>query len=184
MISESTAEATFLEQFQELAVYLGVEPKCPQQRSFWRPLSCLFPVRSAPLSNGMRVSENHPRKTHGFWSKIGSGDSFGRCWAQIVQDVFKSALNWWPRAPFGCTWTLCGACWAHFQPAFDQMLLQLELRRLTFSQFSRKCVICVFRCHSRAESLLLQVPASKSEPLATKSHTETLWRSRSSPAEQ
>ena len=39
-----------MEQFQELAVYLGVEPKCPQQRSFWRPLSCLFPVRSAPLS--------------------------------------------------------------------------------------------------------------------------------------
>ena len=55
-----------IEQFQELAVYLGVEPKGPQQQSFWRRLSCLFPVRSAPLSNGMRVSENHPRKTHGF----------------------------------------------------------------------------------------------------------------------
>ena len=55
-----------IEQFQELAVYLGVEPKCPQQLSFWMPLSSIFPVRSAPLSNGMRVSENHPRKTHGF----------------------------------------------------------------------------------------------------------------------
>ena len=61
-----------IEQFQELAVYLGVEPKSPQQWSFWIPLSCLFPVRSAPLSNGMRVSENHPRKTHAFWSKLGS----------------------------------------------------------------------------------------------------------------
>ena len=37
-----------------------------QQRSLWRSLSCFFPVRSAPLTNGMRVSENHPRKTHGF----------------------------------------------------------------------------------------------------------------------
>ena len=166
-----------MEQFQELAVYLGVEPQCPQQRSFWRPLSCLFPVRSAPLSNGMRVSENHTRKTHSFFSKIGSGASFGQCWAQIVQDVPKSASNWRPKAPFGSTWTLCGACWAHFQPAFDKMLLQLELRRVTLSQFSRKCVICVFRCHSRAESLLLQVPASKSGPLATKGHAVTVSRS-------
>ena len=60
-----------IEQFQELAVYLGVEPKCPQQRSFWMSISCLVPVRSAPLSNGMRVSEIHPRKTHAFWSKLG-----------------------------------------------------------------------------------------------------------------
>ena len=173
-----------LEQFQELAVYLGVEPKCPQQRSFWRFLSCLFPVRSAPLSNGMRVSENHPRRTRCFWSKMGSGASFGRCWVQIVQDVLKSTSDWRPRTPFGGTWTLCGACWPHFQPAFNQILLQLELRRLTFSQFCRKCVICVFRCHSRAESLLLQVLASKSEPLATKSHTETVSPSQTSSAEQ
>ena len=163
---------------------MGVEPKCPQQRSFWRPLSCLFPVRSAPLSNGMRVSANHPCKTHSFCSKICSGASFGRCWAQIVQDVPKSTSNWRPKVPFGGTWTLRGACWAHSEQAFDQNLLQLELRRLTFSQFSRKCVICVFRCHSRAESLLLQVPASKSGPLATKSRTKTFSRSRSSPAEQ
>ena len=54
------------QQFPELAVYLGVEPKCPQQQSFWMRLSCFFPVRSAPLLNGMRVSENHSRKTHGF----------------------------------------------------------------------------------------------------------------------
>ena len=148
------------------------------------PLSYLFPVRSAPLSNGMRVSENHPRKSHCFLSKIGSGASFGRCWAQIVQDAPKSTSNWRPKVPFGATWTLCGACWPHFQPAFNQILLQLELRRLTFSKFSRKCVICVFRCHSRAESLLLQVPASKSGPLATKSHTESVSRSQTSPAEQ
>ena len=148
------------------------------------PLSCLFPARSAPLSNGMRVSENHTRKTHSFFSKVGSGASLGRCWAQVVQDVPKSTSNWRPKAPFGGTWTLRGACWAHFQPAFDKILLELELRRLTFSQFSWKCVICVFRCHSRAESLLLQVPASKSGPLATKSHTESVSRSQTSPAEQ
>ena len=81
--------------------------------------------------------------------------------------------------------TLCGSCWAHFQPAFDKISFQPELRRLNFhSFFYRKCVSCVFRCHSRAESLLLQVPASKSEQVATKSHPETVSRSRSSPAEQ
>ena len=111
------------------------------------PLSCLFPVRSAPLSNGMQVSENHPRKTRGFYTKIGSGASFGRCWAQIVQDAQKSTSNWWPKAPFGSTWTLCGACWAHFQPAFDQILLQLELRNTPQGQFvtvfSEMCDLCI-----------------------------------------
>ena len=47
-------------------------PFCPQQRSFWMHLSWLFRVGFAPVSNGMRVSENHPRKTHAFWSKLGS----------------------------------------------------------------------------------------------------------------
>ena len=36
-----------IEQFQELAVYLGVEPKCPQQRSFWTLFRVFF--RSDPL---------------------------------------------------------------------------------------------------------------------------------------
>ena len=31
-----------------------------------------FSGRLAPLSNGMRVSENHRRKTYVFWSKLGS----------------------------------------------------------------------------------------------------------------
>ena len=82
-----------IEQFQQLAVYSEVDPKCPQQPSFWRPLSCLFPVRSAPLSSGMQVSENHPRKTRGFCTKIGSGASFRQGWVQSVQDVQKSASN-------------------------------------------------------------------------------------------
>ena len=36
-----------IEQFQELTVYLGVEPKCPQQRSFWSLFRVFF--RSDPL---------------------------------------------------------------------------------------------------------------------------------------
>ena len=58
--------------FQKLAFRSRVEPIGPEKDT--KQASKMTPVGDtlAPLSNGMRVSENHPRKTHAFYSKVGS----------------------------------------------------------------------------------------------------------------
>ena len=84
---------------------------CPQQCSFWRPLWWFFRVRFAPLSNGMRASENHPRKTHVFWSKLGSRTPNPK---KMWKDT-KSTRKWWPeRNPVfnkNLRFSLCFFCW-------------------------------------------------------------------------
>ena len=56
----------------------------------------------------------------------------------------------------------------------DGLGFNLRSAGVGFSQIYKKNAICRFRCHSRAESLLLQVPAPKLEPLGQKSRARSV----------
>ena len=58
--------------FQNLAFYTRVDPKGPQEVSFYIPFWYLFRVILAPLSNRTLDSEKDPRKTHAFHKKKGT----------------------------------------------------------------------------------------------------------------
>ena len=58
--------------FQNLAFYMRVDPKGPQEVSFYIPFWYLFRVILAPFSNRTFDSEKDPRKTHAFYKKKGT----------------------------------------------------------------------------------------------------------------
>ena len=56
----------------------------------------------------------------------------------------------------------------------DGLGFNLRSAGVVFSEIYRKSAISVFRLHSRAESLFLQVPAPKLEPLGQKSRARSV----------
>ena len=66
---------------------------------------------------------------------------------------------------FEAPWELLGAV----DQLWDGLSFNLRSAGVGFSQIYWKSEICVFRRHSHTESLLLQVPAPKLEPLGQKS---------------
>ena len=110
--------------------------------------------------------------------KFVAGSSLERWWAQVVQDVPKSTEIWRPGAAFWSTLGLCGRCLGGPWRPWGRFWLQPGVCRLCFSQFCGKSLICVFRLHSRTESILWQVPAPSWSHLGRKVEPD---RSRMAP---
>ena len=82
--------------------------------------------------------------------------------------------NMSPRAPFVSTLALRGTCWGDSGPPWGRSGRQLAVCRLCFLvTMEEKCGLCISTPLSNG-SLLLQVPASKLEPLGPKSHTRSV----------
>ena len=67
-----------------------------------------------------------------------------------------------------------GEVWELLDELGDGLGFNLRSAGDVFSQMCQKSEMCVFRRHSRAESLLLQVPAPKLEPLGQKSRARAV----------
>ena len=74
----------------------------------------------------------------------------------------------------GALWSLMGAAGESLDEPGNSFGLNLGSAGNVFSRICWKSVICVFRRHSHTESLLVQVPAPRLQPLGQKSRARSV----------